>query len=82
MLAQYQANASQGKSWSTVRSGETISLFVCYKKGGVAVIGVYTLPELGGQIERSTGDQGTGLHGAERGRFKREKTGRADPAFE
>lgn len=55
MLAQYQANASQGKSWSTVRSGETISLFVCYKKGGVAVIGVYTLPELGGQIERSTG---------------------------
>lgn len=25
------------------------------KKGGVAVIGVYTLPELGGQIERSTG---------------------------
>lgn len=55
MLAQYQANASQGKSWSTVRSGETISLFVCYKKGGVAVIGVYTLPELGERIERSTG---------------------------
>ena len=80
MLAQYQANASQGKSWSTVRSGETISLFVCYKKGGVAVIGVYTLPELGDREKHR--DQGTGLHGAERGRFKREKTGRADPAFE
>ena len=76
MLAQYQANASQGKSWSTVRSGETISLFVCYKKGGVAVIGVWRTDR------EKHRDQGTGLHGAERGRFKREKTGRADPAFE
>lgn len=54
MLEQYQANASQGKSWSTVSADGKISLFVCYKKGGVSVIGVYTLPDLAELIEKNT----------------------------
>ena len=55
VLEQYQVNASQGKSWSTVSAGGKISLFVCYKKGGVSVIGVYTLPDLEGLIAKNTG---------------------------
>ena len=53
VLEQYQANASQGKSWSTVSVDGKTSLFVCYKKGGVSMIGVYTLPDLEELIEKN-----------------------------
>ena len=55
ILKIYQDNASQGKSWSTVTIDGKLSIFICYKKGGVSVIGVYTLPDLAELIEKNTG---------------------------
>ena len=55
ILKIYQDNASQGKSWSTVTIDGKLSVFICYKKGGVSVIGVYTLPDLAELVEKSTG---------------------------
>ena len=74
VLEQYQANASQGKSWSTVSVDGKTSLFVCYKKGGVSVIGVYMLPDLEELIEKNVSLKAQ-VCVVQNGDLKREKAG-------